>query len=52
MHPERFDITRASVVVGGAVVGITAVVRAFGSLLLGHLFPIVEVIVLPSGYRP
>jgi hypothetical protein len=50
MHPERVDITRVSAVVVAVVVAI--VVGAFGSLLLGHLFPIVEVIVLPSGGCP
>jgi hypothetical protein len=61
MHPERVDIARvvgvvAAVVVAAvvvaAVVGVTTTVRAFGSLLLGHLFPIVEFIVLPFGGRP
>jgi hypothetical protein len=55
MHPERVDIARVSVVVVATVAvaaGVTTTVRAFGSLLLGCLFPIVEVIVLPSGGRP
>jgi hypothetical protein len=46
MHPERVNITRVvavviAVVVVATVVGVTAAIRAFGSLLLGHLFPIV-----------
>jgi hypothetical protein len=55
MHPKRVDIVRVSAVIVAAIVvavGFTATVRAFGSLLLGRLFPIVEVIVLPSGGRP
>jgi hypothetical protein len=47
MHPERVDITIVSAVV--VAIGVTAAVRAFRSLLLMHLFPIVEVIVVPSG---
>jgi hypothetical protein len=34
------------------VVVIAAAIGAFGSVLLGHLFPIVQVIVLSSGGRP
>jgi hypothetical protein len=53
MHPERVDITRVTAVIVAiivaAVVGVTATIRAFWSLLLGHLFQIVEVIVLTSG---
>jgi hypothetical protein len=41
-----------AVVTVATIIGITAAVRTFGSLVLGHLFPIVEVIVLPSGGRP
>jgi hypothetical protein len=57
MHPERVNIAKIvaviiAVVVIATVVGVTTAVRAFGSLLLGHLFPIVEVIVLPSSSRP
>jgi hypothetical protein len=51
MRPKRVDITRVSSVFVAAVVvvvEVTAAVRAFGSLLLGRLFPIVEVIVLFS----
>jgi hypothetical protein len=47
MHPERVIIARVVVVVPVAVViGISAAIRTFRSLLLGHLFPIEEVIVL------
>jgi hypothetical protein len=59
MHPERVLIARVSAVIAAAVtiiiivatVVIAATVGAFGSLLLGHLFPIVQVIVFPSGGR-
>jgi hypothetical protein len=45
MHPKRVDIARVSAVV-------VAAVRASGSLLLGHLFPIVEVMSsLPAAAR-
>jgi hypothetical protein len=47
MHPERVIIARVVVVVPVAVViGISAAIGTFSSLLLGHLFPIEEVIVL------
>jgi hypothetical protein len=51
MHPERVVIARVSAVVAIIVIAvvIAAAVGAFGSLLLGHLFPIVQVIVFPSG---
>jgi hypothetical protein len=58
MHTERVVIARVSaVVVAAVVIIVTAVVVAtaigdFGSLLLGHFFPIVQVIVFPSGGRP
>jgi hypothetical protein len=59
MHPERVIIARVSAIVVAAVVAIivvtvviAAAVGAFGSLLLGHLFPIVQVIVISSGGRP
>jgi hypothetical protein len=57
MHPERVVIARVSTVVVAVVATIIAVVvavavGAFGSLLLGHLFPIVQVIVFPSGGYP
>jgi hypothetical protein len=44
MHPERVDIARVSAIVVVAVVVVVAIivaaVRAFGSLPVGHLFPI------------
>jgi hypothetical protein len=59
MHPERIVIATVSAVITVvvtiivvAIVVIAAAVGAFGSLLLGHLFPIVQVIVFPSGGRP
>jgi hypothetical protein len=67
MHPERVVIARVSVVVGGiiaiiivvaavvvaaAVVVVAATVGAFGSLLFGHLFPNVQIIIISSGGRP
>jgi hypothetical protein len=60
MHPERVVIARVSVVVTAVVAIITvdtavvvaAAIGAFGSLLLGHLFPIVQIIVFPSGGCP
>jgi hypothetical protein len=58
MHPERVVIARVSDVVAATVtiivvaVVVATAVGAFGSLLLGHLFPIVQVIVFPSGVRP
>jgi hypothetical protein len=56
MHPERVVIARVSVVVAiitvAVVVAVAAAVGAFGSLLLGHLFPIVQIIVISSGGRP
>jgi hypothetical protein len=43
MHPERVVIARVSAVIAITVVVaadvVAAVVGAFGSLLLGHLFP-------------
>jgi hypothetical protein len=60
MHPERVVIPRVSTVVA-AVVAITIVVAAvvvaaavgaFGSLLLGHLFPNVQIIIISSGGSP
>jgi hypothetical protein len=60
MHPERVVIARVSAVVA-AVVAITVVVTAvvvaaaigaFGSLLLGHLFPNVKIVIISSGGRP
>jgi hypothetical protein len=58
MHPERVVIARVSAVVVAAVVAIVtavvvaAIVGAFGSLLLGHLFPIIQIIIISSGGRP
>jgi hypothetical protein len=58
MHPERVIIARVSTVVVAVVaiivvaVVVAAAVGAFRSLLLGHLFPIVQVIVFPSGGWP
>jgi hypothetical protein len=60
MHPERVVVTRVSAVVT-AVVTITIVVAAvivatavgaFGSFLLGHLFPNVKIVIISSGGRP
>jgi hypothetical protein len=59
MHPERVVIARVSVVIAAvaaiivvAVAVVAVTVGAFGSLLLGHLFPIVQIIVISSGGRP
>jgi hypothetical protein len=54
MYPERVVIVGVSVVVVVivAAVVVAAAVWAFGSLLIGHLFPIIQVIVFPSGGRP
>jgi hypothetical protein len=58
MHPERVVIARVSAIVVAAVVTtVTAVVvvtavGAFGSLLLGHLFPIIQIIIISSGGGP
>jgi hypothetical protein len=60
MHPERVVIARVSSVVV-AVVSITIVIAvvvvagaigSFGSLLLGHLFSNVQIIIISSGGRP
>jgi hypothetical protein len=50
MHPERVVIAKVSAVVTAVVV--STAVGAFRSLLLGHLFPIAQVIVFPIGGRP
>jgi hypothetical protein len=50
MHPERVVIARVSAAVLAAVV-VAAAVGAFGSLLLGHLFPIIQVILISSNGR-
>jgi hypothetical protein len=56
MHPERVVIARVSAVVATIIVVATVVVAtafgAFGSLLLGHLFPNVQIIIISSGDRP
>jgi hypothetical protein len=60
MHPERVIIARVSAVVTAvvaivivvAVVVVATAVRAFGSLLLGHLFPNVQIIIISSDGRP
>jgi hypothetical protein len=60
MHPERVIIARVSAVVA-AVIAITIVVAAvvvavavgaFGSLLLGNLFPNVKIVIISFGGRP
>jgi hypothetical protein len=55
MHPERVVIARVSAVVAAVVtiivvaaVVVAAAVGAFGSLLLGHLFPNVQIIIISS----
>jgi hypothetical protein len=40
------------VVAAFVAAAVTAAVRAFGSLLLGHLIPNVEVVIISSGGRP
>jgi hypothetical protein len=63
VHPERvviasvFAVVVAVVVVIVSAVAVAAVVvasaiGAFGSLLLGHLFPIIQVIVISFDGRP
>jgi hypothetical protein len=56
MHPERVVIARVSAVVAitivVAAVVVAAAVRAFRSLLLGHLFPNVQIIIISSDGRP
>jgi hypothetical protein len=46
MHTERAVVTIVAAVVVVAAVG------TFGSLLLGHLFPIIQIIITSSGVRP
>jgi hypothetical protein len=41
MHPKMVDIARVSDIIVVAVVIIATAVRAFRSLLLGHIFPII-----------
>jgi hypothetical protein len=58
MHPERVVIARVSAVVVAVVVAIVAAVVVsttvgdFGSLLLGHLLLIIQIIIISSGGRP
>jgi hypothetical protein len=52
MHPKRVVITRVVAIITVIVIGVTTAIRTFGSILLWHLFPIVEVVVLPSSGRP
>jgi hypothetical protein len=56
MHPERVVIARVSAVVTitvvVAAVVVAAAVGAFGSLLLGNLFPNVKIVIISSGGRP
>jgi hypothetical protein len=58
MHPERVVIARVSAVVTAViaitivVVVVAAAVGAFGSLLLGHLFPNVKIVIISSGGHP
>jgi hypothetical protein len=52
MHPERTVIARVFAVVIVAAIVVAVGVGAFGSILLGHLFPIIQVIVFPSSGRP
>jgi hypothetical protein len=55
---ERVVIARVSAIVVAIVaiiitaVVVAAAVGAFGSLLLGHLFPIIQIITISSGGRP
>jgi hypothetical protein len=55
MHPERVVIARVSAVVVITIVVTTVVVAAavgaFGILLLGHLFPNVQIIIISSDGR-
>jgi hypothetical protein len=56
MRPERVVIARISAVIAiiivVAVVAVAAAFGAFGSLLLGHLFLNVQIIIISSGGRP
>jgi hypothetical protein len=60
MNPERVVVARVSAVVTAVVaiiiviaaVVVAAAIGAFGSLLLGHLFPNVQIIIISSGGRP
>jgi hypothetical protein len=55
MHPKRVVITRVSSVVAvvvAIIIAVAAIVGPLGSLLLGHLFPNVQIIIISSGGRP
>jgi hypothetical protein len=60
MHPERVVVARVSAVVAAigaitivvAAVVVAAAVGAFGSLLLGHLFTNVKIVIISSGGHP
>jgi hypothetical protein len=60
MHPERVVIARVFTVIAVVVVVtivviavvVATAVGAFGSLLLGHLFPNVKIVFISSGGRP
>jgi hypothetical protein len=56
MHPERVVIARVSAVIAItvviAVVVVATAVGAFGSLLLGNLFPNVKIVIISSGGHP
>jgi hypothetical protein len=60
MHPKRVFIARVSsivtvvvtIIIAVAAVVVAATVGAFGSLLLGHLFPNVQIIIISSGGLP
>jgi hypothetical protein len=60
MHPERVVVARVSAVVATVVaitivvaaVVVAAAVGALGSLLLGHLFPNVKIVIISSDGRP
>jgi hypothetical protein len=56
MHPKRVVIARVfaviAIIIVAIVVAVAAAVGAFRSLLLGHLFPNVQIIIISSGGRP
>jgi hypothetical protein len=60
MHPERVVIARVFAVVAAVVaiiivvvvIAVVSAVGAFGSLLLGHLFLNIQIIITSSGGRP
>jgi hypothetical protein len=59
MHPERVVIAKVSavgaavgaIIVVAVVVAVAATVGAFESLLLGHLLPNIQIIIISSGGR-